>query len=289
MSSPESITIPPHPRYDTEIVSQIDALPSIPDPEIPVDVTTGFPVEYPSVKLPPGQDGQPLATEGAGESMSTNPTKDEYVQYALQNLRATSRTASGVIDTSASTTKADMMVEGLDSETIADTATQNFTQTIENLFDAREAPIESPADLRDLVEAVAKQVNGGLLKEGQLIRSGADSDKYAYTRLDDLEASMDEFYDTFFEKLSDPETDPIDLAGWVEYRIDLTDHFFADGCGKSAKAASAWVLMRAGLPLPTYRGRDELYAHAPSTIRQEGSEQTATEQDAWLQYYRTLF
>jgi hypothetical protein len=251
--------------------------------------------------VPPGELSFGRGVEGAviAESEATElpsdvetvdaPDKQAYTDHALRNLRNTSRTASGVIDTSASATKSEAIVEGLSSEAIADTATENFTQTIEQLYDMRDVAMESPEDLRELVEATALQINGGLLKEGHLIRSGDDSDKYGYTRLADLPEAMEEFYDSFFAALDSPDVDPIYLAGWVEYRIDLTDHFFADGCGKSAKAVSAWVLMRAGLPLPTYRGRDELYANAPTAIRQDGSEQTQKEQEAWLEYYRTLF
>jgi len=215
--------------------------------------------------------------------------KQAYVEQALINLKNTSRTASGVIDTTASATKADAMVGGMDSAEIADTAVKNFEETVGQLYDLKDSPVESPEDLKGLVEAVAKQINGGLLKEGQLIRSGADSDKYPYTRLADLEPALEEFYDSFFDKLQDPDTDPIDLAAWVEYRIDLADHFFADGCGKTAKAVSAWVLMRADQPLPTYRGRDELYVHAPTTIRAQDPAKAAQEERAWQAYYKTLF
>ncbi len=254
--------------------------------------------------VPPAEVMPPLADTAAGMANDAtppaildgtllaspeDPARTEYVDKALLNLQATSRTAAGTIDTSASATKASSMVEGLDSSTIAETATTNFAETIAQLYDMREVAIESPARMREFVEAVAKQVNGGLLKEGQLVRDGADSDKYPYTRLADLEASMDEFYTSFTERLQDPNTDPVELAAWVEYRVDLTDHFFADGCGKTAKALSSWVLMRSGNQLPTYRGRAELYANAPRTIRGTDAATTQSEEKAWLDYYKTLF
>ncbi|MBP9738232.1 hypothetical protein KBD20_00940 [Candidatus Saccharibacteria bacterium] len=223
------------------------------------------------------------------DSSELDAGEQAYVDQALANLRATSRTAGGVVDTSASATKQESMVGGMSSEQVADTAVENFTEAIGVLFEHRGEMFESPEDLRGFVEAVAAQINGGIVKEGMLIRSGADSLKYAYTKVAELDSAMEEFYSTFLDRLNDPNTDPVELAGWVEYRIDLTDHFFADGCGKSAKALSAWVLMRAGHDLPTYRGRDELYANAPSTIRTEGSEVVDKEMNAWLDYYKTLF
>ncbi len=215
--------------------------------------------------------------------------KQDYVEKALANLRATSRTATGVIDTSASSTKADAMVEGLDSASIAETAVTNFASTIAELYDMKDVSFESPADVRSFLESVAKQINGGLLKEGQLIRSGADSDKYPYTRIADLDAALDDFSTELFARLQNPDDDPIATAAWVEYRVDLTDHFFADGCGKTAKALSAFVLMRSGQELPTYRDRKELYSHAPKTIRGADPVINAAEEQAWLDYYKTLF
>ena len=79
------------------------------------------------------------------------------------------------------------------------------------------------------------------------------------------------------------------MAGWVEYRIDLTDHFFTDDCGRVAKAISSWVLMRANRELPRYRSREELYQHAPTQIRGSNPEANRKEYELWMDYYKSLF
>lgn len=101
---------------------------------------------------------------------------------------------------------------------------------------------------------------------------------------------MTQFYEEFFDRLSDPSEDPVRLAAWVEYRIDLTDHFFADGCGKISKAVSAWVLMRAGQQLPTYpEHRSEIFAHAPAVPRESNPVVDEAQLAVWERYYRSLF
>lgn len=211
-----------------------------------------------------------------------------YLESANRNLTTTSRTASGKVDISASATKADSM-ESIDSRQAASKAKENFNQAITMAFEQRNMEFTSSEDLRRLVEAIATQVNNGIVKEGKLIRSGDDSLKYPYTRIVDLPVAMEQFYGKLHKMLSDPHSDPVEIAAFCEFRIDLVDHFFADGCGKTAKAVSSFVLMRAGLPLPDYAGgRDEYYRHAPRTI--EGLSPTA-DQEAWeefLAYYKTM-
>ena len=126
-----------------------------------------------------------------------------------------------------------------------------FEQTIGELYDTRNRPIKGPDDLRSFVEHIAGEINAGVTK--QLIRT-ADSAKHPYTKVADLPRAMDSFYRELYTRLITPGEDPVGLAAWVEYRINLTDHFFADGCGKISKAVSGWVLMRYGQDLPTYKG-----------------------------------
>ncbi|MEI6237594.1 MAG: hypothetical protein WCP03_03280 [Candidatus Saccharibacteria bacterium] len=211
-----------------------------------------------------------------------------YLKDANRNLLATSRTANGTVDTSASSTKAESMVD-IDGNEAAEKAKNNFDATISSLFEKRDKDFSTPEDMKDFVEGVAAQINDGIVKEGSLIRDGVDSDKYPYTRLENLPDAMQQFYTELQQKLSDPDSDPIETAAFCEYRIDLVDHFFADGCGKAAKAMSSYVLMRAGLPLPQYKGgRKEYYQHAPTKI---AGSNPAEDQAAWqnfLGYYKTM-
>jgi len=216
------------------------------------------------------------------------PTEAEYLQAAIKNFETTSRTAAGMIDVSASVNKASQIQEGLTRKDTARIARENFTQTISRLFHDKDRSFTGPQDLRSYIEGVAQQINQGITKENVLIRQ-EDSEKYPYTRVADLETTMQQFYQEFFTRLQNPNEDPVDLTAWVEYRIDVSDHFFADGCGKTAKAISSWVLMRRDHNLPQYTTREDLLAHAPTKVRGENDETDKAQFERWRTYYKSLF
>ena len=197
---------------------------------------------------------RPAVRSLADYIVSRGAEREMYKHTALANLAATSRTARGIVDTSASADKAEKMMGGTGAE-VAERAVANFTSAIEKLFEARDTQFKDAAELRTFVEGIAQEINAGITKEGVLIRE-SDSEKFPYTRIKDLESAMNNFYEELFERLQNKDTDSVELAAWIEYRVDLSDHFFADGCGKAAKAISSWTLMRNKHILPTYRGRD---------------------------------
>ena len=96
-----------------------------------------------------------------------------------------------------------------------------------------------------------------------MIREGADSAKYPYTKTADLQKEMAQFYDEFYQRLKNPKQDPVELAAWLEYRVNFTDHIFADGCGKSSQALSNFIFMRNNLPLPRIASKKEIVQFAP--------------------------
>jgi hypothetical protein len=216
-----------------------------------------------------------------------------YLGKAEENLQATSRTANGTVDTTASAGKADKMAAS--GQEAADLATRNFQGVMKTLYDNRNRVFASPQELRSFIEQQATDINKGITKEGVLIREG-DAPKYPYTKVANLEQAMGQFYGELFDRLKDPGQDPKKLAAWIEYRIDLTDHFFADGCGKTAKAISAFALMRAGHELPTYGTRDNYFDKAavetriPTEVRPLN---LATENDPqfnrWYSKYQEFF
>ena len=71
-------------------------------------------------------------------------------------------------------------------------ARRNFQQAIGYAYEHRDDKIDALA-ARQLVVQVANQINGGILKDGVLLRQGADSDKYPYTRIAELEPAMTKF------------------------------------------------------------------------------------------------
>lgn len=243
--------------------------------------------DYDPINLAAAKNTEPLSY--SPETDEPTPAETTYVEKALENLLATSRTAKGTVDTSASATKAGVMAIG-SGEQAANVSRENFEGTIRRLYHERDWKFESAEELRAFIEGVVLAINDGITKEGTIYRSGEDAhNKYGYTRIADIEQAMQEFCTELHTKLADPATDPIETAGWVEYHIDVTDHFFADGCGKVSKAVAAYVLMRNDLPLPSYRSREEHYANAPQHIRGDDADQTRQEYDKWMDYYRSLF
>ncbi|MEI7792584.1 MAG: hypothetical protein WCI57_03835 [Candidatus Berkelbacteria bacterium] len=228
---------------------------------------------------------------------SEAPSYDIYLAEAMRNLDNTSRTAKGTVNVSASPDKAAKMQEGLTGESAAELAKNNFQEAIRTAYENKQSQFESPDELRQFVESIAATVNKGIIKEGTLIRSGEDSPKYPYTRIADLPNRMEKFYEEFEDRLKNPKEDPKSLAAWVEYKIDLSDHFFGDGCGKTAKLISSWVMMRAEKNLPDYtmggkipseQARENYYKNAPSTIPGTNPEREAEELRNWTNYYKQL-
>ncbi|MFH0769792.1 MAG: zeta toxin family protein [Candidatus Peregrinibacteria bacterium] len=212
--------------------------------------------------------------------------EQQFVDRSMQNLRNTSRTSGGVVDTSATKIKADSMAaSGHDA---ARKANENFESVMRRLHGERSRQFSSPRELGNFIEQIALDVNKGILKERMLLRR-ADSDKFPYTRISDLPRSFENFSQEFLRRLNDPHQNPRELAAWVEFNVDLTHHFFEDGCGKAAKALSAWVLARAGTELPVYRGREEYYGHAPKRSPSDTPREREGQFKEWYLYYSSLF
>ena len=224
------------------------------------------------------------SVEFAGNKISV----EIYLQDAERNLLAMSRTARGIVDTSASAKKAESMT-GVSGETAADLAKQNFETAIREAYNNREREFESPDDLRKFIESLAATVNSGIVKEGNLIRN-SDSEKYPYARIANLENYMDKFYQGLYKRVQNPEADPIESAAFAEFGIDFGGHFFADGCGKTAKVVSSFILMRHNHKLPEYKGgRSAYYANQLQQIAGEDEAADEAGYQKFLEYYRGLF
>lgn len=212
-----------------------------------------------------------------------------YLQQAHRNLMATSRTAKGVVDTSASPEKAKSM-SGVGGQEAADLATGNFHDAIRQGYAQRNRQFNSPDEVRQFTEGLAGTVNRGILAPGTSVLRQHDSDKFPYTRVADLPRESDKFYSNLHRGLNDPQTDPVKLAAYAEYGVDPGIHLFADGAGKTAKALSSHILMRHGLPLPTYEGGRDAYYNAVSRTTPHGQNPAADEQafNHFLNYYRSM-
>ncbi len=216
-------------------------------------------------------------------------TRETYWNRAEENLRAMSRTARGILDTSASMDKKDKMAV-TDGETAKDLAVRNFADAFDLAWESRYRVIGEAAELRAFIEKIAETINRGLLREGLLYRNGADSAIFNYTPVAKVEASASWFYEHLFSLLCRETYDAVEAAATAEYYINLTVHFFADGCSKCAMSVAAWLLMRVGHPLPVYPGGGR-YFEICKRFRgaSAGSECDREDFDIFLRYYRTLF
>ena len=216
-------------------------------------------------------------------------TRETFWNRAEENLQVMSRTANGVLDTSASADKEGKMAVA-DGMAAKDLAVRNFSDALDLAWENRHRVFGNPTELRGFIEILARTVNRGLLRDGILYRGGADSVEYRYTPVAKIEASAAWFYGHLFELLCREEYDAVEAAAAAEYYINLTVHFFADGCGKCAMVTAAWLLMRGNHPLPVYASREEYYGvcrgfqGAPA-----GSEGDAADFGVFLEYYRSLF
>ncbi|MBP5648082.1 hypothetical protein J6X04_02240 [Candidatus Saccharibacteria bacterium] len=224
------------------------------------------------------------SVEFAGNQISV----ETYLQDAERNLLAMSRTAQGVVDTSASAKKAESMT-GVSGEAAADLARQNFKTAIREAYNNKERKFTSPEELKGFIEGLATIVNSGIVKEGSLIRS-SDSEKYPYVRIANLNNYMDKFYKNLYERIQNPKADPVESAAFAEFGIDFGGHFFADGCGKTAKVVSSFMLMRHNHKLPEYKGgRSAYYANQLKQIAGEDENADEAGYQKFLEYYRELF
>lgn len=217
---------------------------------------------------------------------------DGYVSAAMGNLKKTSRTAGGVVDTSASAGKADQIAEGLTGNDAAKFATQNFQVAVKKVFEAatQSHMIETGRDAKNFIDHINRVVNRGIVKEGVLYRTD-DSTKYPYTKIENLKAAHRQFSEELASRLNDPNANPVETAAWIEWRANLTDHFWADGCGKTAKALAMIPLMRAGLPLPEYPDNKTFFAQSGReayTPDETGETYLDQNWDRFKNFYKTL-
>lgn len=194
----------------------------------------------------------------AGEAKAAGRGVDRYLSQAMGNLKKTSRTAGGVVDTSASKGKADQMAEGLTGADAAQHAINNFEGAVRTVHDAATGGPQTPESVGKLADDLNRQINKGIVKEG-VLRRNDDSTKFPYTKVEDLPFAYKQFTKEFAKRLNDPNADPVETAAWVEWRANMADHFWADGVGKTAKALAMIPLMKAGLPLPNYPSNKEFF------------------------------
>jgi predicted ABC-type ATPase len=243
-----------------------------------------------ATKFNPNHDAAGRFASGSGGGSGGGaPSKSAYLAQADAMLASTSRTASGTIDTSASANKKDQFAAGA-ADSAKEQSTKNFRDTMGRLHDERNKKFESPEELDEYIDGVAKDINKGILKEGVLLRQ-EDSTKFPYTSVADLPAAKKQFAQELHARLDDPDAQA--TAAWAVWRLNFTDHSYADGVGRVSNSVAAWILMRHGDSLPTFRGRKEMFENV-KTRKQvkpdaKGDNYRGPELDHWTGYFKTLF
>ncbi len=246
-----------------------------------------------------GQNGGVLlASREPGQDLQVNPDFEPYFQHAVRdlmgdvfvkrcmdNLQKSSRTAAHGIVTPTTEGKAEAtLARGKQASRLANV---NVRATMELLYRERKKQFSGPAELRSYIETIALRVNKGVM--AGLYRTG-ESDERSYTAVAELDAAMNEFCTELFRRLNDPTEDLVALAAWVEYRVNICDHFFMDGCGKTANALSAWVLASRSTGTtpaqPEFRSRDEYFSYSPES---RDPQARLDQFPKFLTFYRSLF
>jgi hypothetical protein len=174
--------------------------------------------------------------------------KNSDYRTALQaNLDTMSRTMRGTIDTSASPDKKKLFTSEMGVKDVARQMGENIDRAFALIVALRDHPLATPGEVRNFIGLLWNTVNAGIVtSDASMLRCDTDSMKYPhYTLVADVPATFNQFCEEFADRLADARQDPVRLAAWVEYRVNLTDHFLSDGCNRVSIFLSAWVLMRA--------------------------------------------
>lgn len=201
---------------------------------------------------------QVVLDEHSGRNYTPRFSKQEYLDKLLSNIKNTSRTFEGELNISASKEKSQIVNSSISKEDLVEITRNNIVQAFEFAYDNKNLLVLSPQALKDFIDHIAKIVNRGIISDEKfLIRSGSNSHKYFYVNTKYIVKFYKSFINQLYKKLSSSETNPTDLAAWIEWNIDFCGHIFSDGCGRIAKVLSTWLLMRNNSDLPDYRmGQD---------------------------------
>lgn len=152
-------------------------------------------------------------------------------------------------------------------------------------------------DMMKFIEDISKIVGKGIVEDEHWFRTH-DSAKFPYT---DSNILKERFEDFCKELLNEIENMPSEAsakyswamrtAAWVEYRINLTDHFMTDSCGKVASVMSTFVCVLADCNLPIFIDKTEYLAHAPSkpAVSKDIEERNREQYINWEKYYISKF
>lgn len=183
-------------------------------------------------------------------------------------------------------------------------ALDNYVKAMEvaHAVSQKNSSFSKPADVKEFIKNIAVTLGKGIINEKNWLREH-DSTKYpVYTKVKDLNNALDNFSIQFLKKYTELlATKNVsvrlkkakDFSAWIEYRVNLTDHFIADSCGKTAALLSNFVFMGADIHpenMPHLdRKRYFNKAILPETRRGMNPDIEAEEYERWRRYYCSEF
>lgn len=189
----------------------------------------------------------------------------------------------------------------LSSDEIKELTINNFNAVLSIVLqqarDAASTGRVGSINLARMIEDLAKRLGKGIVLENKWFREH-DSKKLPYTKVARLEEEFYKFCEQFLNKLKNipkGEEEKSEWAkktsAWVEYRINLTDHFMTDSCGKVAAIMAAFVCILVNHPLPVFSDKDEYLLHAPRRPRDINiqDENEDKQYKKWEEYYVAKF
>jgi CRISPR-associated protein Csx3 len=204
-------------------------------------------------------------------SQSKSMTPERFAKKLIENLDKTSRTAKGISDTSSSDQKTELLVSG---DKLKEKVRENFEKAIEFIWKEKYRTFSSEAELRKFVETAAAGISEGLLQKNQELFRTWETKLKHQTKPEDIEKDFKSFISELFKRLHSPHADGHKIAAFVEQRLDSRIHPFADGCGRTAKVISAWIMARYHLSFPEWTSRDEYYKNIEKDLQE------------WEKYYQ---
>lgn len=189
-----------------------------------------------------------------------------YIDAANYNLSQISRTASGIVDATSTENKKEVFVTGAD---VAAITKKNFNEVIQSLYNDRSKEFKTVKDLVEFIEQINLKLIKGVtnITSANDIYRDEDSAKFNYTKHKLLVPQLADFASSilkYFQNGSElSEKDVLGLVAKTYWRINFTDHYFKDGCGKTAEAFAVYLLMRYGFLVPQLPDRKKWYELAP--------------------------
>lgn len=198
--------------------------------------------------------------------------KENWIKEVLYSISELSRTTNGVSDTSSSVNKPSLEIKS-EGELALHTQ-QNLINALKYLWENRNNNFQSSDNVKLFIDEVARLISDGLLKPGQSLFRTWDT-KFKQTRAVNIEKEYTQFCYWLFEALQTEKF--VETAALVEKRLDGKIHPFADGCSRTAKSISVYILLKTKIPVPKYPSREVYYRE----INKSDPE--------WINFYRSLF